>query len=279
MLGNPFRLLCGLSLLILAGCQTQGAFTQADLDAAEAEIRVELDNFWQAWSATSFDEGMAFYSESPDMQFVTDGVLWESKAAAEEAFRPFFESLDHQEINLSDTRIMALTPEVVYATQTGSFTQFSRTGEVSPERTFATTLLWVKEGGEWKVLGYHESQPNPPTANIRSVHLLNTASPADEAAYAQLLNELNAAVRAAGHFGNGYELWKMSDTQDPEENPIGAGMILEGSWTNQETYDLIHDLEVYQSLDREAIDLFDRVSAGQRYTRYLRIPVGGPGEG
>ena len=54
---------------------------------------------------------------------------------------------------------------------------------------------------------------------------------------------------------------------------------MEGSWTDQETYDLIHELDAYQTPDQETLDLFERIFAGQRYTRYVRVPVRGPGEG
>jgi hypothetical protein len=60
---------------------------------------------------------------------------------------------------------------------------------------------------------------------------------------------------------------------------VGAGLILEGKWTDQETYDLVHALEAYEAIDEQTMEMFQRVAAGQRYTRYVRVPVGGPGEG
>jgi hypothetical protein len=262
----------------MAGCQPGGTYTQADLDAAEAEVQAELDGFWAAWSAASFDEGMAFYSDDPEMAFAGNGVLWESKAAADEAYRASFESLERQEINISDTRIHALTPEIVYAAQAATYAAVSRSGETSPETPWAGSFLWVKEGGEWSILNYHGSEPKTPTATMNSVHLLNTPSAADEAAYAAGLRELNAAIRAAGYPGNGYDLWKMGD-QNPEYESVGAGLILEGRWTDLETYDLVHALDAYNDIPPETMEMFQRVAADQRYTRYVRVPVGGPGEG
>jgi hypothetical protein len=213
------------------------------------------------------------------MAFVTDGFAWDSKAAAEDAYRSFFGSLQSQEVEVIRTDIHALTPDVVHVTQMARYTQTDLSGEVSPLRRFAATFVWVKEGGEWKVMAFHQSEPSPPRAGIKTVHLLNTPSPADEAAYTEAVAELNRAIREAGYPGNGYTMWTVSDSQDPDATTVGYGLLLEGIWTDQDTYDAIHELEAYESFDQEALDLFERVSAGERYTRYERVEVGGPGEG
>jgi hypothetical protein len=272
------QLLVALVFILMAGCQPAETFTQADLDAAVAEVQAELDGFWAAWSAASFDEGMAYYSDEPEMTLATNGILWESKAVVEENFRSLFEAMDRQDVDLTDTRILALTPGIVYVTQAGTYTVVDQSGEVSPVRTYTGSLLWVKEGGDWTIVGYHGSEAAPPPASMNSVHLLNAPSAADEAAYAAGVRELNMAIREAGYPGNGYDLWKMGD-QNPEYESVGAGLILEGKWTDQETYDLVHALDAYNNIPPETLEMFQRVAEGQRYTRYMRVPVGGPGEG
>jgi len=279
---RPFtlRFFCAISIVLLVGCQGQGTtFTQADLDDAEAGVQATLEEFWSAWGAADFEEGMAYYSDNPGMSFITDGNVWESKTAAEEAWRPFFESLDHQVLNITRTHLNALTPEVVQVTQTGRYTQYSRTGEASPEMDFTGSFIWVKESGDWKAVAFHNSVANPTPSTLRSVHLVDFPTAADEAAYIQALATLNDAIQTAGYPGNGYELWKIGETQDPEATPIGFSYVMEGSWTDQETYDLIHELDAYQNFGQETLDLFERIAAGQRYTRYVRVPLGGPGEG
>ena len=128
-------------------------------------------------------------------------------------------------------------------------------------------------------MAYHHSVANAPPSELNSVHLLEFPSAADEAAYIQTLATLNDAIRTAGYDGNGYEMWKIGGAQDPEATPIGSSYLMEGRWTDQETYDRIHELDAFQTFDQEALDLFDRIAPGQRYTRYERVPVRGPGEG
>ena len=240
---------------------------------------VVLDEFWAAWEAANFDDGMAFYSDSPDMGFITDGTVWESKAAAEAAFRPFYDSLESQDIDITQTQMKALTPDIVLVTQTGRYVEHSRAGVVSPEMDFVGSFVWVKEDGTWKALAFHNSMASPPPASLLSLHLLESPSAADEAAYIQALATTNDAILSAGYAGNGYSLWKIDEAQNPEYTPVGSGYVLEGFWTDEETYDLVHGLDVYQTIDQATTELFDRVSTGQRYTRYVRVPTRGPGEG
>ena len=280
MRSPTFGIPCVVLVLACMGCQpSESAVSQEDLDTAEAEVASVLQAFWADWAAADFQEGMAYYSDDPHMAFITDGFAWESKAAVDDAYRSFFGSLQSQEVNLTSTDIHALTPHVVQVIQTARYTQTSRSGDVSPERRFAASFVWVREGGEWKVMAFHQSEPGTPTAGIKTVHLLNTPSPADEAAYTEAVAELNRAIREAGYPGNGYTMWTVSDSQDPDATTVGYGLLLEGIWTDQETYDAIHELEAYESFDQEALDLFERVSVGERYTRYERVEVGGPGEG
>jgi hypothetical protein len=269
-----------LSVLMVAGCQSQGTdFPAADLETAEREVEAQLGAFWDAWMASSFEEGMAYYSGSPDLSFITDGYVWESKGSAEEAYRPFFAGIERQEMDLSETRVAALTPEVVLVTQAGMFTQYLRSGEVSPERDFALSMTWVKMGGEWKVMAYHFSMANPSPATLRSVHLFNMPSNATEAELVDALETLNAGVREAGFRNAGYGLWKREASQSLDATPVGFEYLWEGLWPDQAGYDEIHESEAYLAAGEGIGDVFDRIAVGQLYSRFVRVSVGGPGEG
>ena len=268
------------SLFLLVGCQSRNAvFSQADLDAAEAEVETQLGAFWDAWLASSFDEGMAYYSDDPGMGFITEGRVWESKAAVEQAYRPFFEGIERQELEVSETHLAALTPEVVLVSQAATYTQYFRSGEVSPARDFAMSLTWLKEGGEWKVMAYHFSMASPPPANLKSVNLFNLASEADEAELAAVLEIMNAGIGQTGFRNAGYNLWKLAGTQSADASPIGFNHILEGMWPDQAGYDGIHAAEAYVAAGEEVGDAFERLAAGRLYSRFVRVNVGGPGEG
>jgi uncharacterized protein (TIGR02246 family) len=269
-----------LSVWVLAGCQAPGApYSSADLAAAEQEVSAALNEFWGAWLDVDFDEGMAFYAESPDLSLMTDGYLWESKTAAEEAFRPYFETLERQEIDFQVTKIQALAPNVVHVAQIGTYRQFGTDGSVTPDIGFATDLVWAKRDGSWKVIAYHQSEENPAPTELKSVHLFDLPPSISEADFVGSLKAFNDVIRTAGFKGNGYEFFRVGESQDPEETPVGFDYVMHGTWVDQPTYDQIHELELYQNTPQELMDVFVPVFAGQRYSRYVRIPTGGPGEG
>jgi hypothetical protein len=128
-------------------------------------------------------------------------------------------------------------------------------------------------------MSYHLSEANPAPAALKSVHLFDVPSSVSEADFVGGLKALNDAIRAAGFEGNGYELWKISDSQDPEETPVGFDFVMHGTWVDQPSYDQIHELEVYQNTPQEIVDVITPVFVAQRYSRYVRVPTGGPGEG
>ena len=273
------RSFIALGFIALCSCQSATAdYSQADLDAAETEVAAELEGFWEAWSAASIDEGMAFYSDSPDGSFVNDGVIWESIGAANAAYRPFFDQIERQEFDIKETRLLALTPTVVHATIDVSLIQFFRNGIISGESRIGFTMTWVKEGGEWKALTYHFSTVRPAPATMKSVHLLNLPANTTETMLVDALNQANAGVREAGYENAGYDLWKIAETETPSATSIGFQYIWEGIWPDQPAYDEIHAAESYLATGEAVGNIFDAINAGQLYTRYVRVPVGGPGE-
>lgn len=268
-----------MAVVLSAACQgSPSSFPQEYLDRAEGEVAAELEAFWDAWSAPSFDEGMAFYSNRPDMTMITDGFVWESKAQVEEAYRSFFEGMDRQEVEVLTTRITALTPEVVNATQVLSVDQYFRDGTVVLDQDYTNSYTWMLEDGGWKILDYHSSLPSPAPATLKSVHLINLPPGTTESELVADLRRLNAGVWEAGYRSAGYDLWRLASSQSPESTPTGFEFIMEGLWPDQGAYDGIHESEAFLAALETLGDVFDRITPGQRYSRYVQVEVGGPGE-
>ena len=267
-----------VSLIALSSCQSPATtFSQADLDAAEAEVAARLEAFWDAWAAASFDEGMAFYSDDPDMTFIDDGFVWESKAATEAAYRPYFDVIERQEVDVTETRIVALTPEVVHVIQAVTFIQSFTDGTSGPPMEAAISLTWVKEGGEWQAMAYHFSITNPVPAARKSVTLLNLPPDATEGDLVGMFSSMNAAIQGMGYQGAGYGLWRAGGAQLPDANPLGFDYLLEGLWPDQATYDEIHAAEAYTAAAEEGNEAWSRIAPNTVYSRFDRIDVGGPG--
>ncbi|MFH1765849.1 MAG: nuclear transport factor 2 family protein [Gemmatimonadota bacterium] len=275
---SSLRLVFTLALIPLSSCQSPAAtFSKADLDAAEAAVATQLEAFWDAWGTASFDQGMAFYSDDPDMTFVDNGFVWESKAAIIAAYRPYFEALEKQEANVTETRIVALSPEVVQVTQAVTFIQFFKDGTVGRPMVSAVSLTWVLAGGEWQAMTYHFSTPNPTPTARKSVTLLNLPPNATEGDLVGMFSAMNAAIQGMGYQGAGYGLWKAGGAQIPDATPLGFDYLLEGMWPDQATYDAIHEAEAYTAAAEEGEEIWNRIAPNTVYSRFDRIDMGGPG--
>lgn len=129
-----------------------------------AEITASVDDFWSAWAqgAAGFDRGMAMFDDRPDFALASDGATWRSKANVDEAFRPLFQTIDHQVFDMQPPAVAVFGPDLASVTQEGTFTQFSANGtSVGPLR-FAATMILGRSGSGWRVRLYHQSEPQPP---------------------------------------------------------------------------------------------------------------------
>ena len=62
-----------------------------------------------------------------------------------------------QQIEFTDATTVVLAPEVVCTIRRFKNVQTHTGGSIAPEFDSVETLIWVKRGGEWKVLIGHES--------------------------------------------------------------------------------------------------------------------------
>jgi hypothetical protein len=113
--------------------------------------------YWAVWREAEFDRGIAFYDDHPDFTIAYDAATWNSLADAEAAFRPLFDTVESQDIEIDEIHIVALAREWAYVTERGTFLVNFRDGSTSPRRAFAATHLWVKTEDRWKVRSFHES--------------------------------------------------------------------------------------------------------------------------
>lgn len=129
-----------------------------------AEISAEVDEYWSVWAegGAGFDRGLAMFDDQPDFALVSDGEIWRSKAAAAEAFRPVFRTIDHQVFDMQPPVLAVLGPDLVSVAQEGTYTQFLDNGTSHGPLRFAATMILARSGSDWKVRFYHQSEPQPP---------------------------------------------------------------------------------------------------------------------
>jgi hypothetical protein len=76
---------------------------------------------------------------------------------------------------------------------------------------------------------------------LKSVSLFHNSTGKDVAVIKAVMDRMNAAVAAIGYPDAGYQVWSVQSSEDP-----GFEIMVEGRWPDQETYQRIHDHELYQ---------------------------------
>ena len=122
------------------------------------EITSVLDSFWDSWRAADYDRGMSFYLDSPETAFTSQGVTIVGFATINDTFRPVFEDIERQRMDLDKTHINVLSHDAVHVTESGSYTQFDYDGAEIRTAPFSFSTTWVLRDGEWRILTCHQSE-------------------------------------------------------------------------------------------------------------------------
>ena len=148
-------------LIGAAACAPAPAeLSDVDRQAVHDEVAAELASFWEVWSQTDFDRGMALYDDHPDFSFASEGTMWRSRAVVDSIFRPVFGDMQSQDLEFEETHIVVLGHNYAYSAQRGTGSQTLADGTVTPSIPFAFTMVWVRSNGAWKVRFAHHSEPS-----------------------------------------------------------------------------------------------------------------------
>lgn len=126
-----------------------------------AEVRAVHDQFWDVWKDMDVDRGMAYYYNAPELVFGMDGQVlwgWDQGMAMSQSFAA---TASGQLMDFAESRIVVLSPDVVYVTDQGMRAVVDTAGVAGPSMPFAFTAVWVLRDGEWKVHGAHGSHSLP----------------------------------------------------------------------------------------------------------------------
>ena len=135
--------------------------TEAEIAQIEAEVNQVLDEAWAVWSAgEDFDRFMTFFSDDPEVLWISDAVPHFGRDQIDSDFRPVMESFQRQDNTPVEWRTIVIAPDVVYTVRINDCFQIDLEGNRGPTVRYAETIVWVKRDGEWKVLIGHGSTPN-----------------------------------------------------------------------------------------------------------------------
>jgi uncharacterized protein (TIGR02246 family) len=136
---------------------TSAALSDTDRAAVVASVRQATNDFVTAAEHLDTDRVFGFFSSNPGFAVANNGVFMTSRDQFHEAIAGYYKGFRSQDINISDTRIAALTPNLAVETLIGTFAPVDNAGNRAAPRTFNWTFLWVREADGWKVLQGHQS--------------------------------------------------------------------------------------------------------------------------
>lgn len=108
--------------------------------------------------------------------------------------------------------------------------------------------------------GYNHSGSGP---KLKSMTMFNLPEGITMAAVQESLNTANKAIAEMGYWGNGYKLYNVTDPAIQE-----LQVLVEGTWLNQEAYDMIHASEAWLEATSVYGEMWDKIMAQRTYRRY-----------
>lgn len=147
-----------MATLVVASAANAG---QPVSEAEKSKVRTEIETAVKVMvagaNAVDVERTLASASSSPDFRMADNGTIYGSREATLAAFRPDFASLRSQDIRISEQHVAVPSHDLAVYTSRGTFTSTNKSGKTSPSTPFAWTILWAREGTQWKMLNIHQS--------------------------------------------------------------------------------------------------------------------------
>jgi len=139
--------------VLLAGCQP-ARFNPEDPAAIAA-----IDSIVQSMVAGALDVNAAqvLSAAAPDVTFITGDLMLTGRETLQASFARTYEGLARQDWTVFDRRIRLVSPDVALVTTVGEGTYTDKAGWTFDPVGIGTTLVFVREDGQWRVRHAHQS--------------------------------------------------------------------------------------------------------------------------
>jgi ketosteroid isomerase-like protein len=268
-------LIVAIVFLAASACQAAGpAFSDADGAEIEAAVSEVFQRMVDGMNEDDAEKILSAYSQ--DILYTGRGETFEGWDAFSQNVRDTYMDANLQvwHHRVDEIRVKALSQD---------YALVSAWGASGPEYQFgySVTDLFHRTPDGWLIVNEHESDSSSPgvAGGLRSVNLFNLPESVSEADLLAGFRELNEAVRSTGYMDAGYSLLRVTQAQVEDTPSVGKDYILIGHWPDQAAYDEIHESAAYIAAGEKLQSTFDAMSESVAYSRYVQLPVGGPGEG
>jgi uncharacterized protein (TIGR02246 family) len=153
---SRFRILVPALAVSLAAA----ACRPAPIDPNDPVITAAIDSIVQSTmtAAAHVDaDGVLAMAEGGDLTFITGDVLLSGLDTIRARFKETYAGLSGQHQTLLEKRVRVLTPDVAIVMAIGEGTYTDKAGWTSPPVGIGTTVVFVREQGQWRARHAHQS--------------------------------------------------------------------------------------------------------------------------
>jgi uncharacterized protein (TIGR02246 family) len=146
-----------VSLLGLAGCKPAPASFNPDDPAVIAALDSVVQGAMEGAAAADADKVLAMAEGKGELTFVTGDILLTGLEPIRAQFRRTYRGVRSQEQAIIQKRVRLLSPDVavVLAVSEGTYTDYA--GWTSAPVGIGTTIVFVREDGQWRARHAHQS--------------------------------------------------------------------------------------------------------------------------
>lgn len=146
---------CAIVMLGAVACQP-APFNPED-PAVLATIDSLLTNAMAGAAAADADRVLAFAEGGGELTFVTGDVLLSGFEPIREQFKRTYSGIERQDQTVLEKRVRLLSPDVAVAMAIAEGTYTDKAGWTSEPVGIGTTIVFVKENGQWRARHAHQS--------------------------------------------------------------------------------------------------------------------------
>ena len=157
MLRIPAAVVTAVCLLGLAGCKAAPAPFNPDDPAVLAAIDSVVQGAMEGAAAADADKVLAMAEGKGELTFITGDLLLSGLEPIRAQFRQTYRGVRSQEQTIVQKRVRLLSPDVAVVMQVSEGTYTDKAGWTSAPVGIGTTIVFVREDGQWRARHAHQS--------------------------------------------------------------------------------------------------------------------------
>ena len=160
-MSRTLRALTLCSVIVVGGCGGSSASTTATVDPSDPAITATIDSLLNVAldgaSRADADRVLEPAGGTGEVTLLLGNVVLTGIDSIRSRFRATYSGIEKQDQKVIEKRIRVLTPDVAIATVVSEGTYTDKAGWTSEPVDIGTTMVFVKENGQWRIRHGHQS--------------------------------------------------------------------------------------------------------------------------